>query len=161
MPDTLITSALRPQLMSAGAAALAPGVERYIVKGGGTAVYALERDDTIEIALFEGGQGVEIAAFNETGKSDLGALGLKGRAKPIGITAILAGQSEDAARVRFGLFRRKLDIGRAQAAKLFGDNAPAGESLTLKAEKAAITVIGVPSDAMMVWDQNPPSDVLV
>ncbi len=161
MTGTLVTSALKPKLLSAGSGALDPGVERYIVKAGGSAVFALERDDTIEIALLEGNQCVEIAAFNDSGKSDLAALGLKGRAKPSGIAAILAGQSEDAARVRFGLFRRGLDIGRVQAAKLFGPDAPAGEAVTLKAEKPAIAVIGVPALSMLVWDQNPPSDVLV
>ena len=67
MSDTLVTSVLRPKLVSAGTASLAPGVERYIVKGGGTAVFALERDDTLQIALLEGGQAVEIIAFNDGG----------------------------------------------------------------------------------------------
>ena len=161
MSEILVTSALKPKLMSGGMAALAPGFERYIIKGGGSAVYALERDDTLEIALLEDGQSIEIVAFNDSGKSDLGALGLKGRAKPVGIAGILSGDSDDAAKVRFGLFRRELDIGRAQAAQLFGAEAPAGETITLKAGKPVVAVIGVPSQAMTVWDQNPPSDVLV
>ena len=161
MAETLVTSALKPKFLASGMAALDPGVERYIVKGGGSAVFALERDDTIDIALIEGSQGVEVVAFNEARKSDLAALGLKGKAKPTGLAAILSGSSEDAARVRFGLFRRDLDIGRAQAVTLFGPDAAAGETQRLKAEKPAIAVIAVPAKAMTVWDQNPPSDVLV
>jgi aminomethyltransferase len=161
MADTLVTSALKPKLVRAGATSLDPGVERYVVKGGGTAVYELDRDDTVEIALFEPGQAVEVVAFNSRGKSDLGALGLKGLARPDGIAAILSGTSDDAARVRFGLFRRELDIGKAHAAKLFGNGAPAGDSVTLKVEKPTVAIIGVPSEATSVWDQNPPSDVLV
>ncbi len=88
-------------------------------------------------------------------------MGLKGRAKPTGIQKILAGESEDAARVRFGLFRRNLDIGRAQAAKVFGPDAPAGEMLRLKAGRGVVVVLGAPAEPMTVWDQTPPSDVLV
>ncbi len=138
-----------------------PASSAISLKGGGTAVYALDRDDVLEIALLEGGQPVEIIAFDKNGKSDLAALGLSGRAQPSGIQKILGGDSDDAARVRFGLFRRGLDIGRAQAARLFGRDTPAGESVTLKAERAAVVVLGAPAEPMTVWDQTPPSDVLV
>ena len=153
--------AKRPKIIVPGAPTLEPGVERYVLKGGGTGVYALDRDDTLEVALLEGSQTVEIVAFAPSGKSDLAALGLKGRAKPTGIQKILAGESEDAARVRFGLFRRNLDIGRAQAAKVFGPDAPAGEMLRLKAGRGVVVVLGAPAEPMTVWDQTPPSDVLV
>jgi aminomethyltransferase len=161
MSATILTSPTRPRLFAPGQPSLDPGVERYVVKGGGSAVFALERDDAVEIALLEGGQPVEIAAFGKNGRGDLPALGLKGRGKPTGIVRILAGDSEDAARVRFGLFRRKLDIGRATAAKLFGKDAPAGEMAVLKAERPVVVVIAAPADPMLVWDQSPPSDVLV
>ena len=92
-----ITSTSRPKVVAAGQPALDVGVERYIVKGGGSAVFALDKDDTVEIALLEGGQPVEIAVFSRDGRSDLPALGLKGHAKPAGIHRILSGDSEDAA----------------------------------------------------------------
>ncbi len=161
MSETLVTAPTRPKLFEAGSAALDPGIERYIVKGGGSGVFALERDDDVEIALLEGGQAVEVAVFGETGKSDLAALGLKGRSQPVGIAAILAGDSDDAQRVRFGLFRRNLDIGKAKAAKLFGPDAPAGDIVSLKCERPAVAVIAATAAPMLVWDQTPPSDVLV
>lgn len=161
MGNAAVISPNRPQIVVHGTPSLEPGVERYVLKGGGTAVYALDRDDVLELALLEGGQTIEVIAFDKNGKSDLAALGLSGRAKPSGIQKILYGESEDAARVRFGLFRRGLDIGRAQAARLFSRDTPAGEGVSLKAERTAVIVLGLPAEPMTVWDQSPPSDALV
>jgi aminomethyltransferase len=161
MNKTSVISRQKPKVIVEGRPSLDPGVERYVLKGGGTGVYALERDDVIEIALLEGAQMLEVLAFNTSGKSNLAALGLTGRGSASGIHKILAGDGDDAARVRFGLFRRGLHIGRTQAAKLFGADAPAGESVVLKAESASVLVLGAPAEPMTVWDQTPPSDVLV
>ena len=161
MDKALVISPVKPQFVTPGAPSLEPGVERYVLKGGGTGVYALERDDSFEMALIEGGQIVEIIAFASSGKSDLPALGLKGDAKPDGIQKILASERQDAARVRFGLFRRGLDIGRAKAARLFGADSPPGECLKLRAERAVVVVLGAPAEPMTVWDQTPSTDVLV
>ena len=161
MSATLATSPLRPKIVVTGGASLEPGVERTIVKGGGCGVFALEDGDKIEIALLEGDQPVEVMAFGSDGRGDLPAIGLAGKLKPVGIEAILASEREDAARVRFGLFRRGFDIGRVTAAGLFGRDAPAGESHTAVAARAVTVVIAAPAPAMLVWDQTPPTDVLV
>ena len=161
MSRSAIATSAKPRFIVPGTAALDPGVERYVVRGGGSAVFALERDDLLEIALLEGGQAVEIVAFGKGGKSDLAAIGLKGKGKPEGLQNILASGSDDAERVRFGLFRRGLELGRASCAKLFGTDAPAGEAVNLKAERAAVVVVSAPAAGMLVWDQTPPTDVLV
>jgi aminomethyltransferase len=160
MPKSAVATPRKPRVITPGLPALGVGVERYIVKAGGSAVFALERDDVLELALLEGGQSAEIVAFGPDGRSDLAALGLKGRAQPSGLQAILASGSEDAERVRFGLFRRGLDIGRAKAATLFGKDAPAEEIIALEAERPVIVAVAVPAKPMPVWEQNPPSDVL-
>ncbi len=161
MSTPSVISTFRPKVVEPGNAVLATGIERYVVKGGGSGVFALDRDDRLDLALLEGGQLVEIAVFGNKGESDLAALGLIGLAEPAGIQRILAADSEDAARVRFGLFRRGLDIGRARAARLFGPDAPAGEILSFDAERPAVVVLAAPAAPMLVWDQSPPSDVLV
>ena len=161
MSRSAIATSAKPRFIVPGTAALDPGVERYVVRGGGSAVFALERDDLLEIALLEGGQAVEIVAFGKGGKSDLAAIGLKGKGKPEGLQNILASGSDDAERVRFGLFRRGLELGHATCAKLFGADAPAGEAVNLKAERAAVVVVSAPAAGMLVWDQTPPTDVLV
>jgi aminomethyltransferase len=162
MGDTILTSPARPKLFVPGRPSLEPGVERYVLKGGGTAGYELDAGDRVEIGAIEGGQLVEVVAFGAKGKSDLEALGLKsGRTKPIGIERALESDSEDAARVRFGLFRRGFDLGRAKAARLLGPDAGPGEMASLTAERNVFVVFGAPAEPMLVWEQTPPSDVLI
>lgn len=147
--------------MAAGTPALDRGVERYLVKAGGSSVFALDSGDRLELALINGGQDIEILAFGKSGRPDLPAIGLKGKTSPSGLQRILASGSEDAERVRFGLFRRGLDIGRAKCAKLFGRDVPPGEMAAFEAERAIVTIVAVPAEPMLVWDQAPPSDLLV
>ena len=60
-----------------GLNALPPGVERYVVEGGGLTGIQILPDDQIEIINNEGNQICEISVFNKDGKSELGILGLK------------------------------------------------------------------------------------
>ncbi len=145
----------------AGQPALAPCVERYIVKASGSAVFALDRDDRIDLVVIDGGQPVEIVAFDTAGKSGLRALGLKATGSADGLKAILTSGSDDAERVRFGLYRRGLDIAHAKAAVVFSADAKAGESMSLQAERNVVAIIAAPAAPMTVWQQNPPSDILV
>jgi aminomethyltransferase len=161
MSPTLAASPARPVKVGAGSASLAPGVERYVVKGGGCGVFAIEDGDKIEIALLEGDQLVEVMAFGSDGKGALPAIGLVAKSKPVGIQSILKEDSDDAARVRFGLFRRGLDVGRLTAARLFGKDAPAGAFHTAVATRNVTAIVAAPAQPMLVWDQTPPSDVLV
>ena len=56
---------------------LPPGVERYVVEGGGLTGIQILPDDEIEIINNEGNQICEISVFNKDGKSELAILGLK------------------------------------------------------------------------------------
>jgi aminomethyltransferase len=161
MGTTVLTSPDRPKIVVAGATSLEPSVERYVLKGGGTAAFEIDAGDRIEIASLEGGQPVEIAVFGKGGKSDLTAFGLKGGKAPAGIQKALESDSEDAARVRFGLFRRGFDLGRAKAAQVLARDAAAGEMVSLEAERSVFAVLGAPAEPMIVWEQSPPSDVLI
>jgi aminomethyltransferase len=161
MSATILTSPVRPKLVVPGTPSLEPGVERYVLKAGGTAAYEIDAGDRIEIAALEGGQPVEVVVFGARGKSDLGALGLTGRARPLGIERALSEDTEDAARVRFGLFRRGFDLGRAKAARLLAPDAGPREMVTLEAERSCFAVFGAPAESMIVWEQTPPSDVLI
>ena len=60
-----------------GLRALPPGVERYIVRGGGLSVLEVLPEDKIEIVNEEGKQTCEIIVFNSNGKCDLSILNLK------------------------------------------------------------------------------------
>ena len=161
MSETILTSPAKPKIFVPGRPSLEPGVERYVLKGGGTAAFELEAGDRIQISALEGGQLVEVAAIGAKGKSDLEALGLNGRVKPVGIQRTLERDDEDAMRVRFGLYRRGLDLGRVKAARLLGPDAGAGEIVALQAERNVFAVFGAPAEPMVVWEQTPPSDVLI
>ena len=60
-----------------GINALPPGVERYVVNGGGLTGIQILPDDEIEIINNEGNQICEISVFDKDGKSQLGILNLK------------------------------------------------------------------------------------
>ncbi len=47
MSDTILTSPARPKLFVPGRPSLEPGIERYVLKGGGTAAYELEAGDRV------------------------------------------------------------------------------------------------------------------
>ena len=161
MAQGILTSAARPKLFMPGSPSLDPGVERYVLKGGGTAAFELDAGDVIELSPLEGGQPVEIAVFGKGGKSDLAALGLKGNAPPSRIQQALEKDSEDAARVRFGLFRRGLDLGRAKAALVLTQDSGIRDVVRYTAERRVMAVFGAPAKPMLVWEQTPATDVLV
>lgn len=157
----MLAPVTQPSLGSSIALTLPPGLERYVIKGGGSGVFALEAEDGLELSLLEGGQVIEVVAFSPTGLSDLAALGLTGTETPLGLQGILSAVSEDAERVRYGLKRRGLDLGLAKAARLFAPDAAAGSTLSLQAARAVTVVVGAPSSRMLVWDQSPATDVQV
>lgn len=162
MAQGILTSATRPKMYVSGAPSLDPGVERYVLKGGGTAAFELDEGDVIELSPLEGGQRVEIAVFGTGGRSDLQALGLKARRdKPVGIQRALEQDSEDATRVRFGLFRRGLDLGSVNAATILDQDSGPGDVVSLQAERTVMVVLGAPAEPMVVWDQTPATDILV
>jgi aminomethyltransferase len=161
MTDAILTSRARPKIFAAGSPSLDPGVERFVLKGGGTAAFELDKGDRIELSPLEGGQSVEVIVFGDRGKSDLAALGLKGNSTPTGIQRALQGDTEDAARVRFGLYRRGLDIGRTSATTVLGPESAVGDLVSLHAEKSVFVVLGAPATPMIVWDQSPATDVLI
>ena len=73
----------------------------------------------------------------------------------------LEADSEDAQCVRFGLFRRGLDIGRVKAARVLGPDSVPGYVVSLQAEKSVLVVLGAPAEPKIVWDQTPATDILV
>ena len=60
-----------------GLNSLPPGVERYVVEGGGITGIEILPDDEIEILNNEGNQICEISVFNKDGKSELAIVDLK------------------------------------------------------------------------------------
>ena len=69
---------------------LPPGVERYIVNGGGLTGIQIFPDDEIEIINDEGNQVCEISVFDKDGNSNLQILNLKEKKDTSEIIKILS-----------------------------------------------------------------------
>ena len=74
MATPVVITPWNPEIIIPGRPALAPGVERYTVVGGGSAVFALEPGDRVDLVPIDGGQPLEVLAFGKDGRPDLGAL---------------------------------------------------------------------------------------
>jgi aminomethyltransferase len=159
--QSTIVSAGQPKFLGLGQAALDTGVERYVLKGGGSMVLSIDAGDVIELALLEGGQPVEVMAFSPDAREDVTALGLRADSEPVGLRAVLSGEGEDAQRVRYGLSRRRIDIGRARCARLFSSEAPVGETVELVAQRPVTAIFAAPAAPALVWEQSAPTDVLI
>ena len=144
-----------------GLRTLPPGVERYLIKGGGLSVIVLDPDDKIEITDTEGKQKCEIIVFNKDGKSDCSLLGLKEKNDPKNIKKILSDKNESAFQAASALKKRNLDVGKAKASILFSDDSGAGEKVNLVSKDKCTCIFSAPGNVMKIDEQNPPTDLLL
>jgi len=144
-----------------GLRVLPPGVERYLVRGGGLSVITLDPDDKIEITDTEGKQKCEIIVFNKNGKSDCSLLGLKEKNDPKNIKKILSDKNESAFQAASTLKKRNLDIGKAKASILFSEDSEAGQKINLVSKDKCTCIFSAPGNAMKIDEQNPPTDLLL
>jgi aminomethyltransferase len=156
-----VVSPLRPKVLEPGLPALDPGVERYMVQGGGAIAIAIEPGDVLEVVDLEGCQPAELVLFSPAGREDAGAIGARAAHEPTGLHRILSGRGEDAQRVRAALERRGLELDRARAVLLFGDDTPPGEEARFRAKREALVLIAAPGGPMPIDQQDPPTDLLV
>jgi aminomethyltransferase len=156
-----VVSRLRPKVLEPGLSALDPGVERYVVRGGGAIAVALEPGDVLEIVDLDGRQPAELVLFSPAGREDAGAIGARAAHEAAGLQRILSAPGEDAQRVRAALERRGLDLGRVRAVRLFGDDTPPGAEARFCAVREAFVLIAAPGGPMLIDDQDPPTDLLV
>lgn len=154
------TPTSRPRLLQPGLRALPPGTERYRVRGGAAAVFAMAAGDILEIVDLEGRQPGELAIFGPTGINDSGLLGTRATGPASAISQLLASQGEDARCVTGALKRRGIDACEAHAVHLFGAESPAGERIAFTAERESICVLAAPGGPMRVDEQNPPTDLI-
>ena len=149
------------QIREPGLNALPPGVERYVVNGGGLTGIQLFPDDEIEIINNEGNQICEIAVFNNDGNSDLSLLSLKEIKDSAEIKKILSSKDETSRVAAYQLKKRNLDIKNSKSAIVFDKDAPWGEKLKLKSKDKCYSIFAAPGPAMLVHEQNPPTDLTI
>ena len=138
----------RGSILIPGLPALAPNVERHPVPGGGTRTLALDAGDELTVIDREGRQRCELVVFDRGGRSDPALIGACGADAPSGIQAVLERGVPSARHVREALAARGLDLGRARAVRLFGDESRAGESATFVATAPVTLVAGAPGGPM-------------
>ena len=140
-----------------GLRTLPPGVERYLVKGGGISVIEVFPEDKIDLINNEGKQISEIVVFDSNGKSNLSILDLKENS-----SAEFCKKSISKDEKISKLFKKKnLDLNKAKSSIVFNEDCPMGEKLSLKSKDKCIVMIAAPGDFMNVHNQNPPSDLTI
>ena len=119
---------------------LPPGVERYLVKGGGLSVIVLDPDDKIQITDTEGKQTCEVIVFNSEGKCDLSILNLKENADA-SFSKKTISQDEKISK----LFKRKnIDLNKAKSSIIFDKDCLVGEKIILKSKDKCTVMIAAP-----------------
>ena len=113
---------------------LPPGVERYVVEGGGLTGIQILPDDEIEIINNEGNQLCEISVFNKDGKSDLAILGLKEIKENSEIKKILFKKDETSLQALLQLKKRNLNIEKSKSSLIFDKDTKAGEIIKIKSK---------------------------
>jgi len=144
-----------------GLNSLPPGVERYVVEGGGLTGIQILPDDEIEIINNEGNQICEISIFNKDGKSDLGILGLKEVKDISEIKKILLKKDETSLQALLQLKKRNLNIEKSKSSLVFDKETKAGENIKLKSKDKCYCIIAAPGNEMLVHEQNPSTELTV
>ena len=110
---------------------LPPGVERYVINGGGLTGVQIFPDDEIEIINNEGNQICEIVVFNSDGNSDPSILNLKSSKSENDIIKILNRNEESSKIALRQLEKRNLKITKSKSSILFDKDTPPGEKIKI------------------------------
>ena len=140
---------------------LPPGVERYIVNGGGITGIQIFPDDEIEIINNEGNQICEILIFNKDGKTEPGILNLKENKNESGIKKILTSKDESSQVAAYQLKKRNLDVAKAKSSIVFDKDTNWGEKIKLNSKDKCYCIFSAPGPEMLVHEQNPPTDLTI
>ena len=140
---------------------LPPGVERYVVIGGGLSVFEIFPEDQIEIINNEGKQLLEIAVFNNKGKTDSSILNLKENGSANEIKKILSRKEESVQTAVYQLKKNKLDINKAKSSSIFDPECKAEEKIKIKSKDNCICIFATPGGPMNIENQNPPTDITI
>ena len=149
------------EIKEPGLNVLPPGVERYIVNGGGLTGIQILPDDEIEIINNEGNQICEIAVFNKDGKSDLSLLSLKEVKDNTEIKKILSTKDESSRIAAYQLKKRNLDIKNSKSSIVFDKDTTWGEKLNFKSKDKCYCIFAAPGPSMLIHEQNPPTDLTI
>ena len=138
---------------------LPPGVERYVINGGGLTGVQIFPEDKIEIINNEGNQICEVVVFNSKGMSDPSVLNLKAHKSENDIIKLLKRNEESSKIVLRQLEKRNLQILKSKSSILFDKDTPPGEKITINAKDKCYCIFSAPGNNMLVHEQNPPTEL--
>ena len=124
------------------------GVERYEIPGGGAVMVELDQGDQVCVMNPEGGQEAEILAADHLGRIDGAVIGVKTDQTGDGLKALIAQGGPGMARLRQGIARRGIDLGRAKSLRLFGPQTPAKTEASFTASQKGWLILAAPGAAM-------------
>ena len=134
---------------------LGPGIQRYTIPGGGSAVVPISAGDELLITNLEGAQVAEVVSIDESGKIDTGVIGAKSNGTAVGIQWILSDdKSQSAKQARASLERRGINFANSPAIQLFDSNTPAGVSEGFSVERSGLLLVAAPGEMMDVHGQE-------
>jgi len=140
---------------------LPPGVERYIVNGGGLTGIQILPDDEIEIINDEGNQVCEISVFDKDGNSNLQILNLKEKKDTSEIVKILSKKNESSLTANYQLKKRNIKINKSKSAVLFNSDTVPGEKIKLNSKDKCYCIFSAPGPDMIIHEQNPNTDLTI
>ena len=138
-----------------------PGVQRIPVRAQGLSCVELNAGDQLEIVDPEGMQIGELVALDTGGQNCLGDLGLRDDGAAKAIPNILRGSSVNISILNSQLDRRGAKPDKLLGAQLFDGDSPAGQSITLTAQKPLLCIVAAPGVPMRVDEQHPPTDLVL
>ena len=125
---------IKENIREPGLNILPPGVERYIVNGGGLTGIQILPNDEIEIINNEGNQICEISVFNKEGKSEPSILNLKENKNTSEIKKILSKKDESTQIALHQLKKRNLDVAKSKSSIVFNKETNWGEKIKIKSK---------------------------
>ncbi|MBI1173579.1 DUF1989 domain-containing protein [bacterium] len=130
------------------------GIERYEVPGGGALLVEIDVGDQVTVMNAEGGQLAEVLAADASGVIDPMILGVAGDCTGEGLKALIQAGGSGMARLRAGLVRRGIDLGRARALRLFGAETPARAEAGFAVQRKGSLILAAPGAAMSPHGQD-------
>ncbi len=156
-----LSPTVRNGIIVPGLPTLPPGVERYVVKGGGSVTVKVEQGDNITLVDKDGLQAAELVLFDDNGSSKAAYLG-QTRGQPAqGLQQILSDASDSAKRLHRGLNKHGIDIAGAEAVYIANTHSLPGEQQQFSAQVSGTLVVTTPGLPMQVDAQNPVSDIII
>ena len=137
------------------------GRERHVVPGGAAVLVEVGQGDQVSVTNDEGAQVCELVAAGRDGVIDAGILGVAANAAAEGLRAMLLADLAGMGRLRQGLARRRIDLGRAGAVRLFDLTTKARASQAFTVTRDGWLVVAAPGAAMRPEAQDTTSPLTV